>query len=134
LSTSLSKLEREDRLRDGVLADQALEDGRSLELSDGLESHTHQAIGLEILGGEAVRVLGGSTDGLLGGGETGNGDGVGEDFAFDGGAVTELSLEGVVGVLSVGGLRWIVGVVAVAGGVTVGSREEKVRATGVEVD
>jgi hypothetical protein len=134
LSTSLSKLEREDRLSDGILGNQGLEQGRSLELCDALEGHTHQAIGLEVLGVEAIGVLSGGTDRLLGGRETGNGDGVGEDFTRDGGAVTELGLEIIAGVRSVGGLGGIVGVVAGAGVVTVRAREEKIRATGIEVD
>jgi hypothetical protein len=134
LSATRSKLKREDRLSDRILIDQSLENRRSLELCDALKSHTHQAIGLEVLRVEAVRVLTSGTNGLLGGRETGNGDSVGEYFTLDGTAVTELGLEGVVGVRSVGGLGGIVGVVAGAGIVTVGARKEEIRATGIEVD
>jgi hypothetical protein len=134
LSPAFRELERKDRLGDRSLPNQSLEEGRSLEFGDTLETHTHQPIRLEVLGAEAIRVLLSSTDSLVGSGETGNGDGVSEDFARDGGAVTELGLETFACVLGGGRPSRIIDGVAGAAATTVSPGEKKVGATGVEVD
>jgi hypothetical protein len=134
LCPALRELEGENRLRDRVLRNQTLEEGRSIEYGDALESHTHQPIRLEVVGGEARRVLFGGTDGLLRSGETGNGNGVGEDLARDGRSVTECGVELFAGVLGVGGLGRVVDGVAGAGVATVGAGEKEIGAAGIKID
>jgi hypothetical protein len=134
LATRLGKFESKDGLGGLASTDEGLEDGRSVVVTNALESHPHESVCRETRALETTTILRSSAQSLFGGSQSGNLDRIRELVSRDRGAIAIGQRKGLAESFGSRRGRRVVFGVSTAGSAAGRGGKEQVATSSVEID